>query len=217
VLKINRFDYNKEVLPYIILMPNYGSRGLMWQEIEGRVRTTPAHMVLSIFHSEDLETTLIRMCAQFRWEMCKRIQGVHYGDITDPSLTSEYINYLQFYKKNHELSANLKEKVKETLKRHRNSYRDVFISEYMIYIQNESTGMSRLNRVSREILFKYCTFSKAVRSTLSTNPQYMQLVSHYASNQESRVQTLGFLKDKIARLADEVPPEVDQEIAFMQM
>jgi len=215
--KINRFEYHQEVLPYFILMPNFGSRGVMWQEIEGRRRTTPAHMILSIFHSSELEDTLLNMCAQFRWEMCKRIQGVHYGDITDPSLTSEYINYLQFYKKNHELSANLKEKVKETLKRHRNSYRDVFISEYMIYIQNESTGMSRLNRVSREILFKYCTFSKAVRSTLSTNPQYMQLVSHYASNQESRVQTLGFLKDKIARLADEVPPEVDQEIAFMQM
>ena len=53
-MKINRFDYHVEVLPYIILMPNFGRRGSMWQEIEGRRRTTPAHMVLSVFHSENL-------------------------------------------------------------------------------------------------------------------------------------------------------------------
>lgn len=42
-LQINRFDYNVEILPYIILMPNCGNRGLMWQEIEaagGQLRRT---------------------------------------------------------------------------------------------------------------------------------------------------------------------------------
>ena len=215
--KINSFEYHVEVLPYIILMPNFGSRGVMWQDIEGRRRTTPAHFVLSVFHSAELEDTVLHLCAQFRWEMCKRIQGVHYADIRDPSLTSEYINYLQFYKKNHELSAALKEKVKETLKRYRNSYRDVFIAEYEIFVRNESTGMSRLNKISRELLFKYCTFSQAYRDVLASNPQYMQLISHWTANQKAKLKTLGFMEHKIKGFKAEVPPEVTNEIAFTQM
>ena len=215
--KIQRFEYHVEVLPYVILMPNFGSRGVMWQEIEGRKRQTPAHFVLSIFHSGNLDDTVLNMCAQFRWEMCKRIEGVHYADVQNKSLTSDYIGYLQFYKKNHDLSAALKEKVKETLKRHRNSYRDVFIAEYEIFIQNESTGMSRLNKVSRLILFKYCTFSQAYRDTLSSNPQYTQLISKWMSDQKSKLQTTEFLKQKLQRLSGEVPPEVDRELAFLQM
>ena len=214
--KINRFDYDVEVLPYIILMPNFGSRGVMWQEIEGRRRTTPSHMILSIFHASDLEYTVLHMCAQFRWEMCKRIQGVHYADVSDPSLTSEYTNYLQFYKKNHDLSADIKEKVKDQLKRHRNGYRDVFIADYETYIQNESGGMSRLNKVARPILFKYCTFSKQYRTALSSNPQYMQLVQRWTTTQASKVQTVGFLRHKIAKLTKEIPFEIDAQIEFLQ-
>ena len=215
--KIQRFEYHVEVLPYVVLMPNFGSRGVMWQEIEGRKRQTPAHFVLSIFHSSNLEDTMLNMCAQFRWEMCKRIEGVHYADVQNKSLTSDYIGYLQFYKKNHDLSAALKEKVKETLKRHRNSYRDVFISEYETFIRNESTGMSRLNKVSRLILFKYCTFSQAYRDTLSSNPQYTQLISKWMADEKSKLQTLGFLRAKLQRLSGEVPPEVDAEIAYAQL
>ena len=77
--------------------------------------------------------------------------------------------------------------------------------------------MARLNKVSRDILFKYCTFSQAYRDVLSSNPQYMQLISHWTSNQEARLQTLTFLRQKIERQKAEVPAEVDGEIAFMQM
>ena len=215
--KINMFEYHVEVLPYIILMPNFGSRGVMWQEIEGRMRKTPAHFVLSIFHSASLDDTMLHMCAQFRWEMCKRIQGVHYADIKDPSLTSEYIGYLQFYKKNHELSAALKEKVKQTLKRFRNNYRDVFFSEYEMFLKNEAAGMARLNKVSREILFKYCTFAEATREALSSNPQYTQLISQWMTTQKSQLQTLNFMQLKIKRLSGEVPEEVLREVAYWQM
>ena len=149
--------------------------------------------------------------------MCKRIQGVHYADIKDPSLTSEYIGYLQFYKKNHELSAALKEKVKQTLKRFRNNYRDVFFSEYEMFLKNEAAGMARLNKVSREILFKYCTFAEATREALSSNPQYTQLISQWMTTQKSQLQTLNFMQLKIKRLSGEVPEEVLREVAYWQM
>ena len=217
VLKINRFDYNREVLPYIILMPNYGSRGLMWQEIEGRKRTTPAHMVLSILHSEDLETTMIRMCAQFRWEMCKRIQGVHYSDITEPSLTADYCNYLQFYKKNSTLSADIKEKVKSALKRNGNSYSKVFAAEYEQFVKNESEGLPRLNKVSREILFKYCTFGRDYRDALSINPQYKPLIDRWNIAHDDKVRTLELFSRKILGQTSELPEEIEIETNYLKL
>ena len=216
-LKINRFDYNKEVLPYIILMPNYGSRGIMWQEIEGRKRTTPAHMVISIFHSEDLETTMIRMCAQFRWEMCKRIQGVHYSDIGEPSLTAEYHNYLQFYKKNSNLSADMKEKVKSALKRCANNYGKVFAAEYEQFVKNESEGLPRLNKVSREILFKYCTFSRDYRNTLAVNPQFKPLIERWHIAHDEKVRTLELFSRRILGQTKELPEEIQQETEYLRL
>jgi hypothetical protein len=216
-LKINRYDYNREVLPYIILMPNYGSRGLMWQEIEGRKRTTPAHMVLSIFHSADLETTLIRMCAQFRWEMCKRIQGVHYSDVTEPSLTAEYCNYLQFYKKNSTLSADMKEKVKAALKRNGNSYSKVFAAEYEQFVKNESEGLPRLNKVSREILFKYCTFGRSYRDTLSINPQYKPLIDRWNIAHDEKQRTFELFTRRILGQIPELPEEMKVEEEYLKL
>ena len=214
--KINRFEYDLEVLPYIVLMPNYGSRGVMWQEIEGRKRTTPAHMVLSILHSEDLDDTMVKMCAQFRWEMCKRIQGVHYSDISDPSLTSEYCNYLQFYKKNSTLSADMKEKVKTVLKRCGNNYRNVFSSEYELYIKNESEGLPRLNKVAREILFKYCTLSKQYRDNLLINPQYKPLIERWTVLQKDKKRTLDLFARKILTMTDKLPEEVSIQNEFLK-
>ena len=216
-LKINRFDYNLEILPYIILMPNYGSRGVMWQEIEGRKRTTPAHLVVSILHSEDLFDTFIKMCAQFRWEMCKRIQGVHYSDITEPSLTSEYCNYLQFYKKNSSLSADMKEKVKTALKRNNNSYSNVFASEYEMFLKAESEGLPRLNKVSREILFKYCTFSQKYRDNLLINPQYKPLIERWTVGRDDRVRTLELFSRRILTQTKELPEEVQIEAEYLKL
>ncbi len=79
-----------EILPDVILMPNVGVRGVMWQEIEGRKRTTPARMMVSLFQMEDLNNILVRLTGEYRWEMCKRIQGARWNDVSEPSLTSEY-------------------------------------------------------------------------------------------------------------------------------
>ena len=215
-MKINRFEYEMEVLPYIILMPNFGSRGVMWQEIEGRKRTTPAHMVVSILHSEDLDDTMVKMCAQFRWEMCKRIQGVHYSDISEPSLTAEYCNYLQFYKKNSSLSADMKEKVKTVLKRNGNNYRSVFSSEYEMYIKNESEGLPRLNKVAREILFKYCTLSKKYRDALSINPQYKSLIERWKVLHGEKKRTMDLFARKVLTMTDKLPEEIQMQADFLK-
>ena len=51
---VNGLMIKTEVLPDVILLPNVGSRGVMWQEIEGRKRDTPGRLMCSMFHVEDL-------------------------------------------------------------------------------------------------------------------------------------------------------------------
>ena len=84
-----------EFLPDIVLMPNVGIRGVMWQEIDGKKRNSPGRMLFSIFHMEADNTTLVRLTGEFRWEMCKRIQGTRWNDVSERSLTSEYFDYVQ--------------------------------------------------------------------------------------------------------------------------
>ena len=218
-LKISYFVYNTEVKPYLILMPNFGSRGLMWQEIEGVKRATPAHMVLSIFHSEDLDETIVRMCAQFRWEMCRRLQGVRYTDITELSLTSEYMKYLQFYRKNSNLSGDMKERVKLALQKARNDYKSIFIGEYEKYIQNEAFGLPRLNKVAREILFRYCTLSKKFRKSLASNPQFQPLMARWSVTHDAKVHSIDLLVRKVRRMKpdEELPKEIMAEVEFLKL
>ncbi|MDY4697437.1 MAG: hypothetical protein SO362_06080 [Selenomonas montiformis] len=214
--KIPHFVYHTEVLPYIILLPNFGSRGLMWQEIEGARRSTPAHMMLSVFHSEDLYETAIRMCSMFRWEMCRRIQGVRYADISEPSLTSEYTNYLQFYRRNSYLSSDVKDRIKLSLQKARNDYKKVFMADYEKYIQNEACGLSKLTKAAREILFRYCTFSKKIREERAASPQYRQLMDRWSIAQNTKIHNVDLIMRKIQRINPEnIPAEVEEEASFL--
>ena len=149
-----------EVLPDVILLPNVGVRGVMWQEIEGKKRTTPCRMMVSIFQMEDLETILTRLTGEFRWEMCRRIQGARWNDMSERSLTAEYCDYIQFYRKNRDLSTEAKDKLKSALQKAKNSYKEMFVRDYISWIQYEGQGSPRLNKVARTILFSYCPFSE---------------------------------------------------------
>lgn len=214
-LKINRFDYDLEILPYVILMPNFGSRGALWQEIEGRRRSTPGRMVLSIFHAADLDETIVKMCAQFRWEMCRRVQGIHYSDITDPSLTAEYGDYLQFYRKNRKLSADKKDSLKQVLHTKRNNYKNVFVADYEMYIKNEAFGLPRLNKVARDILFRYCTFSEKYRDALAANAQFQPIIERWSMKQAAKRHAFDIQMRNILTMTAELPEEVKIEADFM--
>ena len=205
-----------EVLPDIILMPNMGIRGVMWQEIEGRKRTTPSRMMVSIFQMEDLTNIFIRLTADFRWEMCKRIQGPRWNDVTEPSLTSEYFDYIQFYKKNHELSTDAKEKIKLSMQKAKNSFKEMFIRDYESWVLYEGAGSPRLNKIARAILFSYCPFSKGIRDTLKANPLYKETMERYDVKLGQRLHHYNNLFQKIKNSGDPIPPEIQAQKEFLE-
>lgn len=205
---------HKEYLPDVILMPNIGTRPVMWQEIEGKVRNSPGRICISIFHLEDLFTSFIRATAEFRWELCKRIQGSRWNDVTDRSLTSEYCDYLEYYKKNTGLSADAKERIRLTMQRSKNSYKEMFIRDYTLWILFESNGSARLNRVARKIMFTYCPFPAPICTALSTNPLYSDMIKQQEKWKSRRLHHLGTLRKKFTNANVPIPEFIEEEEIF---
>lgn len=208
---------NVEILPDFILMPNVGIRGVMWQEIEGKRRTTPARMMSSIFQLEDLSLILIRLTGEFRWEMCKRVQGARWNDVSERSLTSEYFDYIQFYKKNQELSTDAKEKIKTDMGRAKNSFKEMFIMDYTTWILFESNGSPRMNKIARNILYSYCTFTAAIREKLKANPMYREISERYEIRMGQKRHRLENLCQKLRSTGKPIPEEIEQERQFLYM
>lgn len=205
-----------EYLPDIILMPNVGIRGAMWQEIEGKRRNSSGRMMTSIFHLEDLNLTMIRLAGEFRWELCKRMQCSRWNDISDLSLTSEYFDYIQFYRKNHDLSSEAKEKVRSSLQRAKNSFKEMFVRDYIIWIMFEGNGAPRLNKVTRKILFTYCPFPKSIQETLKQNPLYTEILTQHEFKTAQRLHHLNMLVKKLQNGGILIPESLEKEILYTE-
>jgi len=208
---------HNEYLPYFILMPNCGSRSVLWQEIEGKKRSTHSRMLMPLFNLEDLSDSITQVCGEFRWEMCKTEQGVHWNDLSEPSLTAEYCDYLQYFRKNQSLNPEQREKVKKSLQKAGNNYRRVFASDYLVYIKYESKGALRLNKVAREILFSYCPFGAKARETVGQNPQYQPLINRMQNKTSQKARPVSNIKQKLENKGERVPEEIEKELAYYRM
>ncbi len=214
---INHESVMKEVLPNIILMPNAGTRAQMWQETAGVKRDTPARFMFPIFTAVDLDDMMIDTVGRFRWELCRKIQGVHWNDIRDRSLTSEYCDYIQFYRKNNELSTDAKEKIKSALLRGKNNYREVFVKDYQNWVKYESKGSFRLNKVSREILLTYCPFAKPIREELKANPMYTNGLHRYDLQTAKKVQRIQGVYDKYVKAGGVINAELKENLDYYSL
>ena len=168
----------KRVYPDIIMMPTVGVNGIMWQEITGKRRDSSGRFILPFFCEANLLAVMTKLFGRFRWEMCRSIEGMSWNDIKHKSLTSEYSDYLQFYRKNRELSEERKEKLKLQIQRGRNS-REIFVIDYEIWVNYESTGAIKLNKPVREMLATYCPFGKEIREQLLLQPLFEEAYSRF--------------------------------------
>ena len=214
-LGIGKEYISVEILPDIILMPNIGVRGVMWQEIEGRKRTTPSRMMVSIFQMEDLTNILVRLTGDFRWEMCKRVQGARWNDVSEPSLTSRYFDYIQFYKKNRELSADAKDKIKLNMQKAKNNFKEMFMRDYESWVLYEGTGSPRLNKVARAIMFDYCPFAKEIREKLKANPLYKEMMDRYDIKLAQSIHHYDNLFQKLKNMHAPIPPEIQSQREYL--
>jgi hypothetical protein len=197
-----------EVLPDVILTPNVGIRGVMWQEIEGKKRTTPSRFMLSLFQAEDYKKIFYRLTGEFRWEMCRRVQGARWNDTSEPSLTADYSDYLASYRKNNELSSDVKEKIKSDLAKVKNSTKEMFLLDYLGWMLFEANGSPRLNKVVRAIMIAYCPFTRDIRNKLKANPFYTEAMEKYDIRLKVKAKHYETLFAALKAKGFEVPPEI---------
>ena len=179
----------KRVYPDIIMMPTVGVNGIMWQEITGKRRDSSGRFLLPAFCETNLMAIMVKVFGRFRWEMCRSIEGIAWNDITHKSLTSEYSDYLQFYRKNKELSEERKEKLKLQIQRGRNS-REIFVIDYEMWMNYESMGAIKLNKPVREIMATYCPFGKEIREVLLLQPMFEEAYSRYNREKLKKIREL---------------------------
>lgn len=214
---VNMEMIQKEVLPNIILMPNAGSKAMMWQETAGIKKDTSARFIFPIFTVVDVEEMMIEVSGRFRWEMCRKIQGVRWNDITEASLTSEFNDYIQYYRKNHDLSPDAKQKVKNALTKAKNNFREVFVKDYQSWIRYEAKGSFRLNKVARDIIFRYCPFNKEIRSMLGANPMYREMFEKYEILKDRKKRHVELWYDRYQKKGGEINEELQANWDFYEM
>nr|MBQ8252055.1 hypothetical protein [Lachnospiraceae bacterium] len=207
----------REIYPDVILLPNLGIRAALWQEIEGRNRSTPGCMLFPVFCLSDVSQLVIRLTGEFRWDMCKRMQGARWNDVSNLSLTSEYFDYLQFYKKNKDLSPDAKEKCRQQLMRVKNRFREAFVLDYMTWIMYEAKGAPHMNKVVRKVFMTYCPFSSAYRESLKKNPFYSAMIEKYENQKAKEITRMNGVIYRIQRTGKKViPPEIEQQMEYLK-
>uniref|UniRef100_UPI004055E221 hypothetical protein n=1 Tax=Agathobacter sp. TaxID=2021311 RepID=UPI004055E221 len=214
---IDRTQIMKEVLPDVILMPNIGSRAMMWQETSGVKRDTSARFILPIMTIADLTQLMLETIGKYRWEICRKIMGVRWNDIRDKSLTSEYYDYIQYYRKNSELSSSARDKIKADLVHAKNNYRDVFVMDYVNWMKFEVQGNFRLNKVSRRILSDYVPFPAEIRNKLSVNPMYKELFAKGDILRKRKKDKEKVLFDRYLGTGGKLTPELEAHLQFYDM
>lgn len=181
-LKIDKEYVIKHVYPDVILAPVYGTASSMWQEITGKKRDTPGRFIFPAIVENEIFKLVTKAFGRFHWEYCRCEQGTAWNNIQYKSLTSEYMDYIQYYRKNHELSEERREKIKTQIQRARNNSREIFLIDYELWIYYEAQAAMKLNKVSRTILATYCPFNKEIRESLKTNAAFTESMIYYNKN-----------------------------------
>lgn len=204
----------KPVYPDIILMPVLGYNGVMWQEITGKKKSREGRFIFPIFADSNLNDMLIKVFGKFRWELCRSIQGNAWNNIKEKSLTSEYADYIQFYRKNRDISEEMREKIKAQIQKGKNNYREIFVIDYEGWMKGESTGAVKLNRIAREILATYCPFRKEIRERLKGMPLFSEAMERLSRNTVKKIKDTELRYRAIEKEGGEITQELKDTLSF---
>lgn len=203
-----------QVIPNMILVPSIGPVFQYWQEREGNNRTSRGRLVCPIFALDDLYDMLLHVTAAYRWELTKTLLGPDWNNISSSSLTADYTDYVQFFKKNKDLTQENKEKLATEFKRFRDD-RARFINDYMVWIKFESEGTQRMNKVIRKIMAKHIPFTKVIRENLLKLPSFSEIIQKSINIKKRKALEL---EPKYKKYRAEnnglLPPELESTLKF---
>lgn len=132
------------IVPYIILVPGYGERGICWEPFEKFNRATSRGRIAVPIFPKDLKIAIISAAADLRWQVAKE-KAQHYW--MEEGLTGRYYQWF-------------------TDKKLRGDVREYFIQDYILWITKESEGTQKLEKDVRGIFWRNIPFRQELRDRL---------------------------------------------------
>jgi hypothetical protein len=164
----------EEVLPSFVLVPSFGTKTMLWQELDGNNRKSRGRIVIPVLFMGDLQKNLAHTFACFRWELNRTLKGAMWADPVEGGLTGVYFDYVNFFKKMSKLSVETKAAIEERFKSIRTN-RDRFADDYIMWILYEREGIMKCNAVVREMMYRHIPFKKEVRDRLENMPAFSEI------------------------------------------
>lgn len=218
VTKLNEpVIFEEEVIPYFVILPCFGTKTMMWQEIVGTNKRTRARIVVPAFFMGDLKRSIAHSIASFRWELNRSLQGAMWADPVEGGLTGAYYDYVQFFRKNPRLSTEAKEKLHERIKGVRNNMKELFCEDYIMWILFEREGTMKLNGVVRDIFYRFIPFKKEIRDHLETMPAFVELSSKFKNVRMRKIREYENKFRKYRDASGGLPPALQQFMDFLKM
>lgn len=206
----------EEIVPYFILLPIYGTKTLLWQEVIGNNKRSMGRIMVPIFFAGDIEKSMMHTFACFRWELNRSMKSAMWADPIEGGITGEYFDYVNTFKKNNRLSQEMKEKIAMRFKSLRTN-RDRFADDYMLWIEYEREGIMKLNNVVREMFFKHIPFKKETREHLENMPAFNKYAGRYKNVQAREIAAYERKFKKYQNESGLYPPEIEKYFEYLKM
>ncbi len=132
------------IVPYIVLLPNYGDYGICWEPFDRYNRATSRGRIAIPMYPKNLKIALLTAVGDLRWQVAKEKASYYW---MEEGITGHYYQAFQ--------SKKLKGDVK-----------DFFIQDYITWITKESDGIQRLEKDIRGIFWRYVPFHQDIKDRL---------------------------------------------------
>ncbi|MDR0375823.1 MAG: hypothetical protein LBH85_08900 [Treponema sp.] len=138
--KLNR------IIPYVVLLPNYGDMGVCWEPFDRYNRATSRARIAIPMYPKNLQTAALSAVADLRWQVAKEKASYYW---MEEGLTGYYYQWF--------VGKKLKGDVKEA-----------FIDDYITWITKESEGTQKLDKELRGIFWRHASFAQPIKEKLKT-------------------------------------------------
>ncbi|MDD2620373.1 MAG: hypothetical protein PHC92_06865, partial [Syntrophomonadaceae bacterium] len=99
----------------------------------------------------------------------------------------------------------------------RNNIREIFAADYYTWINYEAKGLTRLNKVAREIFFKHCPFAKPIRQNMANHPLFNQYITRFESAQLKHSKVIHARYSKLLKNFTIVDKDLADNLSYYEM
>jgi hypothetical protein len=160
---------DQRFVPYVVIVPVYGQRGICWEPWPRQSKGLPGRVVVPLTANSTPNIAAVSAIASYRWVAAKE-QAMHYW--MEEGLTGQYYQL----------------HIADKHFRHEPE----FIKDYTLWVTEECQGRPRLNGATRAAFWRYIPFPKEVRDALAARGgMYRDLVEKDQRRASSRYSGLG--------------------------